>query len=122
MPQPRRTPRSPIRWHIAVFLAPAVLIYTAIMIIPLFGTLNLSLFTRGEGGRANLWGWPILPRCLVTRAGRGRSGTRHGTTCGFSLFTCWCKTPSALRWRQSCPHRACGLRPSTALQFSFPPY
>ena len=50
MPQPRRTPRSPIRWHIAVFLAPAVLIYTAIMIIPLFGTLNLSLFTRGEWG------------------------------------------------------------------------
>ncbi|MDD7973556.1 carbohydrate ABC transporter permease [Roseinatronobacter alkalisoli] len=45
-----RTPRRPIRWHIAVFLAPAVLIYTAIMIIPLFGTLNLSLFTRGEGG------------------------------------------------------------------------
>lgn len=51
MPQPRRrAPRSPVRWHIAVFLAPAVLIYTAIMIIPLFGTLNLSLFTRGEGG------------------------------------------------------------------------
>ena len=41
-------PRRPIRWHIAVFLAPAVLVYTAIMIIPLFGTLNLSLFTRGE--------------------------------------------------------------------------
>ncbi|MBL4646462.1 MAG: sugar ABC transporter permease, partial [Rhizobiales bacterium] len=33
------------RWHIAVFLAPAVLVYTAIMIIPLFGTLRLSLFT-----------------------------------------------------------------------------
>lgn len=42
-------PRRPVRWHIAVFLAPAVLVYTAIMIIPLFGTLNLSLFTRGEG-------------------------------------------------------------------------
>lgn len=33
------------RWHIAVFLAPAVLVYTAIMILPLFGTLRLSLFT-----------------------------------------------------------------------------
>ncbi len=32
------------RWHIAVFLAPAVLVYTAIMILPLFGTLQLSLF------------------------------------------------------------------------------
>lgn len=33
-----------VRWHIAIFLAPAVLVYTAIMIIPLFGTLQLSLF------------------------------------------------------------------------------
>ncbi len=32
------------RWHIAVFLAPAVLIYTALMILPLFGTLKLSLY------------------------------------------------------------------------------
>ena len=36
--------RRPIRWHIVVFLAPAVLVYTAIMIVPLFGTLQLSLF------------------------------------------------------------------------------
>ena len=36
--------KKPIRWHIAVFLAPAVLVYTMIMIIPLFGTLQLSLF------------------------------------------------------------------------------
>jgi raffinose/stachyose/melibiose transport system permease protein len=40
--------RRPIRWHIAVFLAPAVLVYTAVMILPLFGTLNLSLY--GEEG------------------------------------------------------------------------
>ncbi len=33
------------RWHIAIFLAPAVLVYTALMILPLFGTLRLSLFT-----------------------------------------------------------------------------
>jgi raffinose/stachyose/melibiose transport system permease protein len=38
--------RRPIRWHIAVFLAPAVLVYSAIMIVPLFGTLNLSLFNQ----------------------------------------------------------------------------
>jgi raffinose/stachyose/melibiose transport system permease protein len=36
--------RRPVRWHIAVFLAPAVLVYTAVMIIPLFGTLQLSFF------------------------------------------------------------------------------
>ena len=32
------------RWHIAIFLAPAVLVYTAIMILPLFGTMQLSLY------------------------------------------------------------------------------
>lgn len=39
-----------MRWHIAVFLAPAVLVYTAVMILPLFGTLQLSLFKSGPGG------------------------------------------------------------------------
>ena len=39
-----------VRWHIAVFLAPAVLVYTAIMIVPLFGTLNLALYGK-EGFR-----------------------------------------------------------------------
>ncbi len=38
--------KQPRRWHIIVFLAPAVLIYTAIMIFPLFATLRLSLFTE----------------------------------------------------------------------------
>ena len=32
------------RPHILVFLAPAVIVYTLIMILPLFGTLQLSLF------------------------------------------------------------------------------
>ncbi|SEP74173.1 carbohydrate ABC transporter membrane protein 1, CUT1 family [Faunimonas pinastri] len=32
------------RWHIAVFLLPALIVYTAIMIVPLAQTLNLSLF------------------------------------------------------------------------------
>ena len=45
----RATSRRPIRWHIAVFLAPAVLVYTAIMILPLFGTLQLSLFKDVDG-------------------------------------------------------------------------
>jgi len=34
------------RWHIAIFLAPAVLIYSALMIFPLFGTLNLSFYDK----------------------------------------------------------------------------
>ena len=39
------------RTHILVFLAPAVLVYTTIMIIPLFNTLRLALYTQGEEGR-----------------------------------------------------------------------
>jgi len=46
------TDRTPFRWHILVFLAPAVCVYTAIMILPLFATLNLSLFRTVEGVRA----------------------------------------------------------------------
>jgi len=38
--------RAPRRWHIAVFLAPAVLVYTAVMIIPLFNTLRLAMYSR----------------------------------------------------------------------------
>ena len=33
-----------MRWHIAVFLAPAVIVYSALMIVPLYGTLQLSFF------------------------------------------------------------------------------
>ena len=41
--------RRSTRWHIAVFLAPAVLVYTAVMIIPLAETLRLAFFQRIEG-------------------------------------------------------------------------
>ena len=34
------------RWHILIFLAPAVLVYTAIMIFPLFNTLRLALYSE----------------------------------------------------------------------------
>ncbi len=43
--------RRAFRWHIAVFLAPAVLVYSAIMIFPLAATLNLSLFNIVDGQR-----------------------------------------------------------------------
>ena len=35
-----------IKWHILVFLAPAVLVYTAVMIFPLFNTLRLALYSE----------------------------------------------------------------------------
>ncbi|MDH6264645.1 raffinose/stachyose/melibiose transport system permease protein [Rhizobium sp. SG_E_25_P2] len=46
---PEAAPRRPVRWHIAVFLLPAVLVYTAVMIIPLASTLWLSFFNEVEG-------------------------------------------------------------------------
>jgi raffinose/stachyose/melibiose transport system permease protein len=47
--------RRPIRWHIAVFLAPAVLIYTIVMILPLFGTLQLSFFRTQAQELSFVW-------------------------------------------------------------------
>ena len=41
---PRR--QKPFPWHILVFLAPAVLIYTIFMIYPLVDSLRLSFFTQ----------------------------------------------------------------------------
>ena len=35
-----------IRWHIVVFLAPGVAVYSAVMIFPLFDTLRLALYSR----------------------------------------------------------------------------
>jgi raffinose/stachyose/melibiose transport system permease protein len=37
--------KRPFRWHILVFLAPAVLVYSAFMIIPLVSTLYQSFFS-----------------------------------------------------------------------------
>ncbi|MXQ07447.1 ABC transporter permease subunit [Alphaproteobacteria bacterium GH1-50] len=43
--------RARIRWHILVFLAPAVIVYTAVMIFPLFNTLRLALYSRVDQER-----------------------------------------------------------------------
>ena len=43
--------KARIRWHILVFLAPAVIVYTTVMIFPLFNTLRLALYTRIEQER-----------------------------------------------------------------------
>ena len=40
-----------IKWHIVVFLAPAVLVYTVIMVLPLFNTLRLALFSEVDNTR-----------------------------------------------------------------------
>lgn len=65
----RHSGKKPFRWHIIWFLAPAVLVYTVIMIIPLFATLNLSLFNLTDDGQrvfvgldnfARLFGDPYL--------------------------------------------------------------
>ena len=52
---PRRT-----RTHIAVFLAPALLVYTAIMIVPLIDTLRLALYTLFGDARWSVHFWQAL--------------------------------------------------------------
>lgn len=42
-------PKRPFRLHILVFLAPAVIVYTAVMILPLFETLRQSLLNTVDG-------------------------------------------------------------------------
>ncbi|WP_416357149.1 carbohydrate ABC transporter permease [Aureimonas phyllosphaerae] len=49
-------PEAPIlkarpRWHIAVFLAPALLVYTVVMLVPLMQTLLLALENVRDGNR-----------------------------------------------------------------------
>jgi raffinose/stachyose/melibiose transport system permease protein len=44
--------KRPFRWHVLVFLAPAFLVYTAIMILPLIETLRLSLYNLVDGQTA----------------------------------------------------------------------
>ena len=46
------------RAHILVFLAPAVIVYTVIMVLPLFATLQLSLFR--DGSLVGLQNFPTL--------------------------------------------------------------
>ena len=43
------TAKRPRRWHIVVFLLPALIVYTAVMILPLFETLRLSFFNTVDG-------------------------------------------------------------------------
>jgi len=43
--------RKPFPWHIVVFLAPAVLIYTLFMIYPMLASLKFSLYQTLDDGR-----------------------------------------------------------------------
>jgi len=44
--------KRPFRWHIVVFMAPALLVYTAIMILPLIETLRLSFYNTVDGAQS----------------------------------------------------------------------
>jgi len=69
------------RWHIAVFLAPAVLVYTAVMIFPLFNTLRLALYSRIDQERIYV-GLQNFQTLFLTRSGPNSSGTRLGIIFG----------------------------------------
>ena len=44
--------KRPFRWHIVFFMAPALLVYTAIMILPLIETLRLSFYNTVDGAQS----------------------------------------------------------------------
>ena len=48
---PPAPPRARRRWHVLVFLLPATLVYTAVLVYPLFATLVLALYNEAEGQR-----------------------------------------------------------------------
>jgi raffinose/stachyose/melibiose transport system permease protein len=52
----RSSARKPFPWHILVFLAPAVIIYTIFMVIPLINSLRLSFYQIGDQGQASFVG------------------------------------------------------------------
>jgi raffinose/stachyose/melibiose transport system permease protein len=63
--EPIAPAKRSFRWHVLVFLAPAFLVYTAVMIFPLISTLYQSLFSKdwvfvGLGNFATLFGDPRL--------------------------------------------------------------
>jgi len=60
---PRR--QKPFPTHIIVFLAPAVLVYTAFMIYPLIDSLRLSLFANNESGTLAFVGLANYQRLLT---------------------------------------------------------
>ena len=50
--------------HVVVFLLPALVVYTAVMIVPLFATLRLALYGAAEGGGRVFVGGANLARLL----------------------------------------------------------
>ena len=49
LPAAADAPARHVRWHIPVVLAPALLVYTALMILPLIDTLRLALYQSVDG-------------------------------------------------------------------------
>lgn len=48
--------RKPVRWHIGVLLAPAAIIYTLVMIVPLVESLRMSFFNKNAAGAPSFVG------------------------------------------------------------------
>lgn len=65
MTEVRRT-RRPFPWHIVVFLAPAVIIYSLVMIYPILSSLWLSLQTKGFDGVEKFVGLQNYQKLLGT--------------------------------------------------------
>ncbi|MBZ9752270.1 sugar ABC transporter permease [Deinococcus sp. HMF7604] len=58
--------RRPLPWHLFVFLAPALLIYTLVMIYPILSSLWLSLQSTTAQGAVHFAGFENYARLLTT--------------------------------------------------------
>ena len=58
-------PKKPIRWHIGILLAPAAIIYTVVMIVPLFESLGLSFFSKAADQTVSFVGIDNWARLFV---------------------------------------------------------
>ncbi len=71
----RRSPRRRLRWVGLLYLAPALAMYTWIVLVPLVQSANYSLYSW-DGVSTPTWvGWPTTPTSSPTRTCGPRSAT-----------------------------------------------
>ena len=106
----RHRTEKPFRWHILVFLAPAVLVYSADHDHAALRHAAAVAVPRSSTGsqlrRPRQFPHAVRRSALVGRA----SGARCGTIAGSSSSTCWCRTRSACCSPRCCRAQSCGSR------------
>ena len=105
---------APLPWHIVVFLAPAVLIYTVFMIYPLVDTLRLASSRRTRAtGEIFVGLQQLRPRCSPTRwSPQLLERARNNVI--FFIIHMLVQNPIGIALAALLEPRACAVAPSTA--------